>query len=154
MFCPKCGTELKDGMVVCAKCGSVVVQAAEPESKTGSSLGVASLVLSILGFLTGFLLIGMVLDVVAIVLAVLVFRKAKKTSTKTGMALAGTIVAGVSLVLCLILFLPGLLDDPAGTSTRRPRVTITMAPIRWPSLRPMRCWTSTPAPGRRTRRRT
>ena len=114
MFCPKCGEKLKDGMVVCEKCGSIVPQPAGPESKAGSGLGVAALVLSILGFLTGFLLIGMVLDVVAIVLAVLVFRKAKRTPTKTGQAIAGAIVAGVSLVLCLILFLPSLLDDPAG----------------------------------------
>lgn len=153
MFCPKCGEKLKDGMVVCEKCGSIVPQPAGPESKAGSGLGVAALVLSILGFLTGFLLIGMVLDVVAIVLAVLVFRKAKRTPTKTGQAIAGAIVAGVSLVLCLILFLPSLLDDPAGDLYKEARVTITMAPIRWPSLRPMRCWTSTPAPGRRTRRR-
>ena len=113
MFCPKCGTELKDEMVVCPQCGAVVSPVA-PAAKESSGLAVAALVLSILGFLTGFLLIGMVLDVVAIVLGVLVFRKARKTPTKTGMALAGIIVAAFSLVLCLIIFLPGLLEDPAG----------------------------------------
>ena len=115
MFCPKCGTELKEGTAVCPQCGGAVSPAAPPPAaKESSGLAVAALVLSILGFLTGFLLIGMALDVVAIVLGVLVFRKARKTPTKTGMALAGIIVAAFSLVLCLILFLPGLLADPAG----------------------------------------
>lgn len=114
MFCPKCGTELKEETVVCPQCGAVVSPAAPAAAKESSGLAVAALVLSILGFLTGFLLIGMALDVVAIVLGVLVFRKARKAPTKTGMALAGIIVAGFSLALCLILLLPGLLDDPAG----------------------------------------
>lgn len=113
MFCPRCGTELKEGTAVCPQCGAVVSPVATA-AKESSGLAVAALVLSILGFLTGFLLIGMALDVVAIVLGVLVFRKAGKTPTKTGMALAGIIVAAFSLVLCLILFLPGLLEDPAG----------------------------------------
>ena len=115
MFCPRCGTELKEGTAVCPQCGGAVSPAApSPAAKESSGLAVAALVLSILGFLTGFLLIGMALDVVAIVLGVLVFRKARKAPTKTGMALAGIIVAGFSLALCLILLLPGLLDDPAG----------------------------------------
>ena len=81
MFCPKCGTELKEETVVCPQCGAVVSPAAPAAAKESSGLAVAALVLSILGFLTGFLLIGMALDVVAIVLGVLVFRKARKTPT-------------------------------------------------------------------------
>ena len=128
MFCPKCGAEAKDGAAFCEKCGAPLspsptdsaeaapagAQAAGAVPAGSSNLGVAALVLSILGFLTGFLLIGMVLDVVAIVLAVLVFRKARKTPTRTGQALAAIIVAGLSLALCLLLFGPGLFSDPAG----------------------------------------
>ena len=116
-YCTKCGAQLSDEAVFCDKCGANLGQPAAPAAeggpvqKKGSALGVAALILSILGFLTGFLGVGIALDVIAIVLAVVVFVQAKKKPIKTGMATGGLIVAAVSIVLCGFLLGPSLLEE-------------------------------------------
>lgn len=116
-FCSKCGAELNDQAVFCDRCGTPVSQTENsapvgqnptpvPAAKTNSGLSVAALVLSILGFLTGFLGIGMILDVIAIVLAIVVLVKARKKPLKKGMAIAGLLVSIISLVLCAVIILP------------------------------------------------
>ena len=100
-FCPKCGAQLADEAAFCDKCGANLSQnRRRPCPQGGLRLGVAALVLSIIGFLTGFLGFGLVLDVIAIVLAALVLVKAKKQPIKTGTATGGLIVAILSVVLC------------------------------------------------------
>lgn len=118
-FCPKCGAQLADEAAFCDKCGANLSQTAAapqavpaaPVHKEGSGLGIAALVLSIIGFLTGFLGFGLVLDVIAIVLAVLVLVKAKKQPIKTGTATGGLIVAILSIVLCGIILGPSLMKE-------------------------------------------
>ena len=116
-YCPKCGAQLADEAAFCDKCGTDLGQpAAPPEGggpvqKGGSGLSIAALILAILGFLTGFLGIGLVLDVIAIVLAVLVFIQAKKKPIKTGMATGGLIVAVLSILLCGVLLGPALWSE-------------------------------------------
>ena len=114
-FCPKCGAQLADEAAFCDKCGANLSQTAAapqaapaaPVHKEGSGLGIAALVLSIIGFLTGFLGFGLVLDVIAIVLAALVLVKAKKQPIKTG----SLIVAILSIVLCGVILGPGLMKE-------------------------------------------
>lgn len=49
MFCPRCGTELKEGTAVCPQCGGAVSPAApSPAAKESSGLAVAALVLSLI----------------------------------------------------------------------------------------------------------
>lgn len=106
-YCSRCGSELKDDAVSCEKCGNIVAQFQDTSPhivKVNSGLSVAALVLSIIGFLTGFLVIGILFDIVAIILAVLVFIKAKKKPIKTGLPIASVLIAGISLVLCFGLF--------------------------------------------------
>lgn len=115
-YCPKCGAQLADEAAFCDKCGSALGQPAapagsEPVRKEGSALGIAALILSILGFLTGFMGIGLVLDVIAIVLAVRVFVQAKKKPIKTGMATGGLVVAVLSILLCGVLLGPALWSE-------------------------------------------
>lgn len=115
-YCPKCGAQLADEAAFCDKCGTSLGQPAAPSGsapvqKGGSVLGIAALILSILGFLTGFLGVGIALDVIAIVLAVVVFVQAKKKPMKTGTATGGLVVAVLSIVLCGITMGPALLKQ-------------------------------------------
>lgn len=115
-YCPKCGAQLADEAAFCDKCGANLGQPAAPSGsapvqKGGSVLGIAALILSILGFLTGFLGVGIALDVIAIVLAVVVFVQAKKKPMKTGTATGGLVVAVLSIVLCGITMGPALLKQ-------------------------------------------
>ena len=116
-YCTKCGAQLSDEAVFCDKCGANLGQPAAPAAeggpvqKKGSALGVAALILSIIGFLTGFLGIGVALDVIAIVLAVLVFVQAKKKPIQTGMATGGLVVAVLSILLCGVLLGPALWSE-------------------------------------------
>ena len=115
-YCPKCGAQLADEAAFCDKCGANLGQPAAPSGsvpvqKGGSAVGIAALILSILGFLTGFLGVGIALDVIAIVLAVVVFVQAKKKPMKTGTATGGLVVAVLSIVLCGITMGPALLEE-------------------------------------------
>ena len=63
-----------------------------------NGLAVTSLVLSIIGFLTGFIFIGIVLDIIAIILGIIGMRK----STGKGMAIAGVVIGAIGLLLTLL----------------------------------------------------
>lgn len=69
------------------------------EQKKG--LGIVVLVLGIVGFLTGFIGIGIIFDIIAIILGIIVIASKKQ---KSGLGIAGVVVASVGLVL-MILFL-------------------------------------------------
>lgn len=84
-------------------------------------MGVVAFVLSIFGFLTGFLMIGVLLDLVSIVLGILVLRKAKKTPLKTGLPIAGIVISGVSIALCLLLFGGSWFANPSGDLLKEAR---------------------------------
>ena len=106
-YCTKCGCEMEDDAVVCPKCGNVakVAQAttiAKPVKSSG--IGIAALVFSIVGFMTGFIGVGILFDVIAIILAIIALVKSKRTSTKTGLSIAGLIIAGISLILMTFIF--------------------------------------------------
>lgn len=123
-YCTNCGNPLADEAEACEKCGNrvgqTVVQTAPPGKGT-SGMGVVAFVLSIFGFLTGFLMIGVLLDLVSIVLGILVLRKAKKTPLKTGLPIAGIVISGVSIALCLLLFGGSWFANPSGDLLKEAR---------------------------------
>ena len=113
-YCTKCGCEMEDDAVVCPKCGNVakVAQAtaiAKPVKSSG--IGIAALVFSIVGFMTGFIGVGILFDVIAIILAIIALVKSKRTSTKTGLSIAGLIIAGISLILMTFIFGSGYINN-------------------------------------------
>ena len=63
-------------------------------------LGTAALILALFGFLTGFLLIGIALDLLAIVLGALSLRR----GGRRGLPTAAILVSVLSLGLCLLVF--------------------------------------------------
>lgn len=114
-YCPKCGKRFSDDAAVCPQCGSSTLQSPEISlnhaAKSGSGFGIAALILSIVGFMTGFLQIGIVFDLIAIVLAIMTFKTARKKPTKTGLATAGCVIAVTSIGLCIFLFGGAWLND-------------------------------------------
>ena len=113
-YCTKCGCEMEDDAVVCPKCGNVakVAQAtaiAKPVKSSG--IGIAALGLSIIGFMTGFIGIGILFDVIAVILAIIALMKSKRIPTKTGLPIAGLIIAGISLILMTFTFGSGYINN-------------------------------------------
>ena len=113
-YCTKCGSEMEDNAVVCPQCGNVakVAQAtaiAKPVKSSG--IGIAALGLSIIGFMTGFIGIGILFDVIAVILAIIALMKSKRIPTKTGLPIAGLIIAGISLILMTFTFGSGYINN-------------------------------------------
>ncbi|MBP9852486.1 hypothetical protein KBC77_00715 [Candidatus Saccharibacteria bacterium] len=91
-------------------------------SKTTNGLAVAALVLSILGFLTGIFLIGVILDIIAIVLGTLALKK----QNGHGLAIGGICVAAIGLFLTLLIlpaFLKGVRERVRESEQNSYRVT-------------------------------
>lgn len=131
--CSQCGNELPDNATSCPICGTAVSQLSgipHHNAKSRTGLGAAALTLSICGFMTGIFKIGIILDAVAIVLAVLAFKKSKQMQSKTGLAVAGIIIATTSMILCLP-FLDAMWpnvfrEDRLDTSSATPKATIVV----------------------------
>lgn len=78
----------------------------QSQKKIGNGLGVASLVLGIIGFLTAFLVIGILFDLIAITLGIIAIVSKKQ---KSGLGIAGLIIASASIVL--MVFMGSLFSD-------------------------------------------
>ncbi len=72
------------------------------------TLGTNAFVLSIIGFMTGLMGIGIFLDILAIILAVITLKKSKSISIKTTLPKASIIISATSLVLMLLMFVSGV----------------------------------------------
>lgn len=72
-----------------------------------SGLSIASLVLSIIGFLTGWLGVGVFFDFLGIVLGIMAIIIARKQNTSCGIAIAGVVIGILGAGLMLLLkYLP------------------------------------------------
>ncbi len=90
MFCKNCGAQIDDRAVVCPHCG--VAQSA-PVQKEESN------VLAIVGFVLSFFI-----AIAGLVCSILGMKKAAELGGKGhGLALAGTIISAISLVLTVIV---------------------------------------------------
>lgn len=68
------------------------------EKKNG--LGIVSLILGIVGFLTGFILIGIFLDIISIILGIIAIVSKKH---KSGLGIAGLVIASIGLLLMILI---------------------------------------------------
>lgn len=110
-YCTNCGSPLDDNAAVCYKCGKPLNNVDAPQqaapttpAEKVSAFGIIAFILSIIGFMTGFLRIGVAFDVVAIILAIIVLIKSKRKPTKKGLPIAGISVAAVSLIFMAIIY--------------------------------------------------
>lgn len=69
-------------------------------SNLSNGLGIASLVLGILGFLTAFIIIGILLDIIAIVLGIIAIVSKKQ---KSELGIAGLIIGTISIILVIFI---------------------------------------------------
>ena len=92
-------------VVVAAPQPVAAVAPVQPAPSGSKGLAIASLVLGILGFLTGFIGIGILLGLVAVVLGVIVLVK---HHAGKGMAIAGLITGGLAVVFGGLFFLISL----------------------------------------------
>lgn len=78
------------------------------QNPKSSALGITSLILSIIGFLTGIIWIGIVLDVIAIIIAIIDLIKIKysknKDLFKKGLTVAAIIIATLSIILTFTFY--------------------------------------------------
>lgn len=99
-YCSKCGNEILDEAVICPNCGCKIQ---EISKRHNNGMDIATLILGIIGFLTGWLGIGILFDVIAIILGLVALMKAKKHKAKKGISTAGIIIAAISLAMMLFL---------------------------------------------------
>lgn len=105
-FCTKCGAELEEGQEFCCQCGQNVKIANSSSNRKEKDIAVVSLILSIMGFLTGFFYVGIAFDIISIILAIIIFVKSKSKPIKINSAVASTIISTISLILCIVMFWP------------------------------------------------
>lgn len=72
------------------------------QNTAGKGLGIASLVLGILAFLSGFALIGGLLGLIGLILGIVSVSKAKKAGAPKGMAITGIILSVLGLIFAII----------------------------------------------------
>lgn len=119
--CASCGKPLTDKAMVikCASCGKMVIKGAgkckfcgedpteeyedydDDDFDQKAGLGIAALVLSIVGFLTGFIGIGIIFDIIAIILVLIAIISKKQ---KSGLGVAGLVLGAVAIILNLFVF--------------------------------------------------
>ena len=78
-----------------------IVQAIILNQPKSSALGITAFVLSIIGFLTGWIYIGILFDTIAIILSIIALIRIKvtKKNIKKGLAIAALVIAVLSIAL-------------------------------------------------------
>lgn len=86
----------------------------EQKRELKNGLGIASFVIGIIGFLTGFIAIGMYFDIIAVILAVIALVSKKN---KKGFAIAGLLIAASGFII--MMFLVDVFDGSDKTKTTK-----------------------------------
>lgn len=98
MYCSVCGKNNPDGARFCETCGAALANPT-PAVKNRSDCAVASLVCSILAVCCTCwsIALSIILSIAAVVLGIIALR-----SGKNGMAVAGIVIGGISILLVII----------------------------------------------------
>lgn len=119
-MCPKCSAACQDNDVICQNCGylfspegggtpqSAFANGPEPEKYSGNDgFAVAALVLGIIGVVGDCCYgLGLLLGIPALVFGILSLNRARKRGAGVnGMAIAGVVLGGVSVILGVLFLL-------------------------------------------------
>lgn len=108
--CSNCGNVLEDNETQCKKCGNYTetspTQNIILKQPRVSALGIVAFVLSIIGFLTGFIVIGIFFDAIAIILAIISLLLSRIRKYRNGLSIAALILSIISLVLVFSINTP------------------------------------------------
>lgn len=105
MICPNCGTNNAEGVAFCANCGAAMqaapVQPQMPAKNPGKGLGVAAMVLGIIGQL----LFPLILGILALILGAIGLSKSKNVGMKNGMAVAGIVLGIIAIAFKILMII-------------------------------------------------
>lgn len=97
MFCSKCGRPNNDSSLYCTSCGAPL-QSSSLNAPKKAGLGVATLVLGIIGLLAWIIpIIGLPIGILALVFGIIGIKNSYK-----GMSIAGLVLGSICLVLTII----------------------------------------------------
>ena len=133
MVCSKCGKELKDGIKFCSSCGTKVEAKVEPKKETkkevkvepvktevsqgSSALGIVSMILGIVSIIFSWILS---IFIILVPIAGLILGLCAKG--KKGFKITGIILNAVSIAVCIIMFIAGLVAVKEGIKTATPEI--------------------------------
>ena len=122
MYCSKCGKEMEDGATFCSGCGTPLQPVnSEPKNNGNLEMGIAALVLGIVGLLAWIIpIIGLPVGVVALILGIMGLKKSSKA-----MSIAGIVLGIVCLVLTIINAAIGAYQGFHGTAWFQNKVEVT-----------------------------
>ncbi len=110
MFCKTCGQEVNDNAVICPHCGCTIKQTTEtnPQQKM-RKINVLCLVGFILSLVSLFISLYCTIPIAALVLSIVgVVQASKRGDGLRGLGIAGIVLSGISVILCIILLVYGL----------------------------------------------
>lgn len=88
--------------------GAISADAYQLQPQKTSGLAIASLVLSILGFLGSWFVLGGLFALIGLVLGIIALVKTRKGAGGKGMAIAGVVLSSISLLIAIAVFLIGI----------------------------------------------
>ncbi len=119
-FCTNCGNEISEGGDICLKCGKMLNGGKNNNNNnTTNVMGIVSFVLSIIGFITSFIVIGVVFGIIGFILSIVALVSSKKNNTGKGFAIAGLIISIIAIIISVIyIIIIGLIISDNSTAIK------------------------------------
>lgn len=102
-FCPNCGAEVPSGGDICLKCGHMINKNQNNNNKSNTNIfGIVAFVLSIIAFLTSFIIIGVFLGIISFILSIVGLVSSKKLNNGKGLSIAALIISIITILIGIV----------------------------------------------------